>query len=345
MMAGVRSRWRKSLLTSILSACIISTLVLLLAPEARADLLCFFRIRRCQDQLGQAPNRQGGGLRTGRTRGGTQSHIPYVISPRNTWLVTDQFTIRWHPVPDATQYTVRLWRWSDERDELDWRVWHTSVNAVQVDYQGQVPLYPGRYYAIEVITDTGVSSCLDQGFDQSGFELIFPEDKTILAADLARLYQQQLPPEEQALDLAALYLREELIADAIAALQPFVVNGATNPVVYEALGDLYSYAGLNDLSAQHYQKALDISTAREDALGRAIALNGLAEVNATLGKLEDAIDLFTQAKFFYDISDPSLPNSSLPQVNRIQRRINTLERANRSGYLPPDSQNFCQMSE
>ena len=341
MRRGVRSRLQKSLVISIISAFTFSMTELLIdPPEARADLLCFFRIRRCRDQIGRPSNRQGGGLRTGRARGGTQSNIPYVISPRNTWLEDDQFTIRWHPVSGATRYAVRLWRWSDERDELDWLVWQATVDGAQVDYQGQIPLQRGRYYSIEVVSDTGVASCLDEGFDQSGFELIFPEDIAVLEADLDRLDQQEATSEEAALDLAMLYLREDLISAAVDVLEPFAANGTNNPVVYEALGDLYSYAGLNGLSAQHYQKALDISTAREDTFGRAIALNGLAEVNATLGKLDDAIQLFTQAKFLYSTSD-----ISLQQVDSIQRRINTLEQAKKSDVAQPDASNFCEMSE
>ena len=339
MMGGVRSRLRKSLVTTTFSALIVSIWVFL-PPPARADLLCFFRIRRCQDQIGRASNRQGGGLRTGRARGGSQSNIPYVISPRNTWLETDQFTIRWHPVSGATRYTVRLWRWSDERDTLDWLVWQTAVNASQVEYPGRIPLQRGRYYVIEVVADTGVASCLDEGFDQAGFELIFPEDIAVLEADLDRLYRQELPLEEEALDLASLYLREELIAAAVGVLEPLTASGSNNPVVYEALGDLYSYAGLNALSAQHYQKAWDISTVRGDLLGQAIALNGLAEVNATLGKLDEAIRGFTQAESLYRTLD-----SQAPQIANIQRRIKTLEVAQQSVSGPSAPPNFCELSQ
>ena len=340
MMRWLRSRLRKSFLSFTTPTLTVLAMMLLIMPEARADLLCFFRIRRCQDQIGRASNRQGGGLRTGRARGGSQANVPYVISPRNTWLVDDHFTIRWNPVSAATRYTVSLWRLSDERDERDWLVWRTTVDGAQVDYQGQIPLQRGRYYSIEVVTDTGVSSCLDEGFDQSGFELIFPEDMTVLEADLHWLPRPELSPEEEALELASLYLREDLIAAAVEVLEPFAANGANNPVVYEALGDLYSYAGLNDLSAQHYQKAGYLSTVRGDILGQAIALNGLAEVNATLGKLDDAIRLFSEAESLYRTFD-----NQGPQIASIQRRIKTLELAKQSDYVQPDTQNFCELSE
>ena len=338
-MTWPRSLDRKRLM-SILGVFAFSMGGLLLnLPNAQAGVFDIFFGR--QRRIGRASNRErGGGLRTGRARGGAQPHIPYVISPRNTWLESDQFTIRWHPVSGADRYTVRLWRWSDERDTLDWLVWQTTVNANQVAYPGQIALQSGRYYVIEVVADTGVASCLDQGFDQAGFELVFPEDRAILEADLDRLYQQALPPEEEALDLASLYLREELIAAAVDVLEPFITNGSNNPVVYEALGDLYSYAGLNTLSAQHYQKAWDIATVRGDLLGQAIALNGLAEVNATLGKWDDAIREFTQAEALYRTFD----NQGL-QTASIQRRIKTLEQAQQDEYEQPNTRNFCELSQ
>ncbi|MDJ0703563.1 MAG: hypothetical protein QNJ46_09805 [Leptolyngbyaceae cyanobacterium MO_188.B28] len=340
MVRWVRSRLRKHWATAALLVFAALTFPLLTPSNAQANLLCFFRIKRCQGQLGQAPNRQGGGLRTGRARGGSQSDIPYVISPRNTWLESDRFTIRWHPVSGATRYTVRLWRWSDERDMLDWLVWQTTVNETQVLYPGQIALQRGRYYVVEVLADTGVASCLDEGFDQAGFELIFPEDSAILAADLDRLDQQALPPEEHVLNLASLYLREDLIAAAVDVLEPLTANDANNPVIYEALGDLYSYAGLNSLSAQHYQKAWDISTVRSDLLGQAIALNGLAEVNVALGQWDNAIRRFIQAESLFRALD-----SQAPQVADIQRRIKALEHAQASEYAPPVPQNFCELSQ
>ncbi|MDJ0703566.1 MAG: tetratricopeptide repeat protein [Leptolyngbyaceae cyanobacterium MO_188.B28] len=263
-------------------------------------------------------------LRAVRTPGGINPDIPYVISPRNTWLVDDQFTIRWSPALDASRYTVRLYRWSDQRDMRERLLWETSASETQVEYTGAFPLEEGRYYSIEVIADTGASSNADEGAAKSGFELLFPEDREVLQADLIAL-NPDLSEEGFALSLAGLYLREDVLAEAIAVLEPFVEAGTDNLLIYQTLGDLYSYAGLNALSLQHYDQAQSLAIAHHDSVGEALAKLGLAEVNLTLGNRRQALRLFMQAKAVYEnLGDDR-------QVAVIQGRINFLESVNRRG--------------
>ena len=261
-------------------------------------------------------------LRAVRSLGGTNPNIPYVISPRNTWLVNDQFTIRWQSVPDASRYTVRLFRWSDQRDALERLLWERTVSETQVDYTGALLLETGWYYSIEVVADTGASSNADEGTSKSGFELLFPEDLEVLQANLADL-NQSLSEEGLALSLAGLYLQEDVLAEAIAVLEPFVDTGTDNLLIYQTLGDLYSYVGLNALSLQHYDQAQNLAIANNDGVGEALAKLGLAKVNLTLGNQGEALRLFVQAKLLYE----SLEDKR--QVAEIQRQINLLESVNR----------------
>ena len=263
-------------------------------------------------------------LRAVRSPGGTNPDIPYVISPRNTWLVDDQFTIRWRPAPDASRYTVRLYRWSHQRDAPERLLWERTVSETQVEYTGALPLEEGRYYSIEVIADTGVSSNADEGAAKSGFELLFPEDLELLQADLNDL-NPSLSEEGLALALAGLYLREDVLAEAIAVLQPFVQDGTDNLLIYQTLGDLYSYVGLNALSLQHYDQAKGLAVANHDVVGEALAKLGLAKVNLTVGNQSEALRLFVQAKLLYE----SLEDKR--QVAEIQRQIDLLEAVNRAG--------------
>ena len=263
-------------------------------------------------------------LRAARSLGGTNPDIPYIISPRNTWLVNDQFTIRWSPTPDAQRYTVRLHRWSDLRDAPERLLWERTVSDTQVEYRDDLPLEEGWYYSIEVIADTGVSSNSDEGAAKSGFELLFPEDLEVLQGNLRDL-NQSLSEEGLALALAGVYLREDVLAEAIAVLEPFVEVGTDNSLIYHTLGDLYSYVGLNALSLQHYDQAKRLASANNDIAGEALAKLGLAEVNLTLGNQHEALRLFTQAKTVYEIL------ADVDQVAAIQRRINFLEAVNGVG--------------
>jgi hypothetical protein len=162
-----------------------------LNPPA-AEAACFFW-QACARRRGRASNTRAGGKRTGRIIGGNDASLPYVISPRNSWIRQpgpDQspYTIRWHSIEGVNRYTVRLWRWTFERDRPDLAIWETTV-----EYANQTPfpdlvLEPGSYYFIEVVTDTGVYSNSDNGYYESGFQLLFEEDYGELRSRLQDRY-------------------------------------------------------------------------------------------------------------------------------------------------------------
>ena len=263
-------------------------------------------------------------VRAGRSLGGTNPNIPYVISPRNTWLLDDQFTVRWRPVPGASRYRVRLFRWADQRDVPERLLWERTVSETQVEYTGAFPLEPGWYYSVEVEADNGASSNSDQGAAKAGFEILFPEDLELLQADLTDL-NPALSEEGLALSLAGLYLREDVLAEAIAVLEPFVEAGTENLLIYQTLGDLYSYVGLNVLALERYDQAQTLAIASNDVVADALAKLDLAEVNLTLGNQREALRLLLQAKLVYaGIEDKQ-------QAETIQSRINFLESVNQGG--------------
>ena len=263
-------------------------------------------------------------IRAGRSLGGTNPNIPYVISPRNTWLMDDQFTVRWRPVPGASRYTVRLFRWSDQRDAPERLLWERTVSQTQVEYTGVPPLEAGWYYSVEVEADNGASSHADQGAAKSGFQLLFPEDLELLQANLND-FNPMLSEEGRALFLAGLYLREDVLAEAIAVLEPFVEAGTENLLIYQTLGDLYSYVGLNALALQHYDQAQTLAISSHDVVAEALAKLGLAEVNLTLGNGREALRWLRQAKLVYEVLEDK------QQVATLQRQINFLESVNGVG--------------
>ncbi|NET35762.1 MAG: hypothetical protein F6K19_27670 [Cyanothece sp. SIO1E1] len=317
-----RKTWLLWILTGVLAT---TTLVVIPTPSAQAQSF----LQRIQTlfgrrgQQGRASGRvAGGAVRTGRNLGGNNPNIPYVISPRNTWLENDSFTIRWQPVSNATRYTVRLWRWSYGEDQREALLWETEVEATQVEYSGQPPLEAGPYYSIEVIADTGASSNSDAGAAKTGFELLFPEDLEILQADLADLTDladQELTAEAQTLVLASIYFRENLLANAIHTLEPLVETGTQNPLVYQALGEIYSYTGLNTLAQRRYGQAITLATASAALEDSTLASLGLAEVNATLEEWDQAILLFRQAESGFE----ALGDTN--QAARIRKRIDFIE--------------------
>lgn len=292
---------------------------------------CFFW-QACARRRGRASNTRAGGKRTGRIVGGNNISIPYVISPRHTWIQDpDQihYTIRWHPVAGANGYTVRLWRWSFERDRPDLALWETIVgNVDQLPFPEQVALEPGYYYSIEVVTDMGVSSNLDAGYYESGFQLLFEEDYQILRSQLAEIplaiatnndSTDSTTPEDMALAQAGVFFLEGMYADALAILQSLARRPSASDLVYTALGDTYSQTGLNQLAISAYKRALNLATANNDALSEANTRVNIADVYATVGLFENALPQLYQARNTY----ATLQEET--DIARLDRRIDLIE--------------------
>jgi tetratricopeptide (TPR) repeat protein len=280
---------------------------------------------------GNATGTEGGGaVRQGRLLGGNDARLPYVIMPRHTWVPPGALRIQWHPVAGANQYTVRLWQWSFAREAPGFMVWQTTVDGTvtETQYPGTYPLSQGLYYSIEVVTDTGISSNADLGFAESGFEVLFPVDETILREQLALLNlaneTENDSPDQIGLATARIYADQGILSEAIAILVPLRDRYAQNAEIYQALGDLYSAVGLTQLAIDHYQAGLAVilsrgQITREDQIAQALALSDLAEMNALAGDWRESRRLFSMAQSVYSLL--GLEDA----VAYLQRRIDTLE--------------------
>lgn len=278
-------------------------------PAAEA---CFFW-QACARRRGRASNTRAGGKRTGHLVGGNDPSLPYVISPRNAWIRQPElgqqlYTIRWNSVEGASSYTVRLWRWTFERDQPELALWETTVeNANETPFPALV-LDPGSYYSIQIMTNTGISSDLDAGYYESGFQLLFEEDYEVLRSHLTEV-TPAVPNntaltdenfiEEVALAKAGVFFLEEMYADALAILQSLASRPTASDLVYTALGDTYSQSGLNQLAIDTYQQALALAIANFDILSEATIRVNLADVYATLGRFEEALQQLNQARSAY----------------------------------------------
>ncbi|MEM6252435.1 MAG: tetratricopeptide repeat protein [Cyanobacteria bacterium P01_D01_bin.156] len=303
-----------------------------------ANAACFFW-QACARSRGSASNTRAGGKRTGRIRGGNNAEIPYVISPRNAWIRQPEvdeanYTIRWNPVEGTASYTVQLWLWTYEQDEPNVALWEDTVDGTvtEVEFPNLV-LTPGAYYSIEVTTDSGVSSDLDEGFYKSGFQLLFSEDYEILklqlsdiAADIPDDTDNVLAAadglgdltEESALAKAGVFFLEEMYADALIVLQELIASNKASDLVYTALGDTYSRTGLNQLSIASYREALKLAQSNSDLLSEATIRVNLADVYATLGEFDDALGQLSLARLAY------IELAEEAEVERLNRRISLL---------------------
>ena len=320
-----RSRYLWLSLTIVLGAGVMEPA--LNPPAAEA---CFFW-QACARQRGRASNTRAGGKRTGRIVGGNNASIPYVISPRNAWIQQPgpdhPYPIRWNPVEGADAYTVRIWRWTLDRDQPETILWQATTPDSSLPFPEEVFLEPGVYYSIEVATDSGLSSNLDEGYYESGFQLLFEEDYGELRSQLINVTPavptdpentSQASLEEIALARAGVFFLEEMYADALAILQPLSESFTASDLVYTALCDTYSQSGLNQLAIEAYQQALALALANDDRLSEATIRGSLADVYAILGRFEDTLQQLRQTRDAYEqLNDDSA-------VVRLDRRINII---------------------
>ena len=242
--------------------------------------------------------------------GGNNPDIPYVVSPRRTAVLDSQPLLSWNPVSGAVSYTVQV-----VGSEI---TWETQTTDTEVRYTGE-SLIAGAEYQVIIEADNGPSSQLDEGSETATFELIYPEDWEIVQTAIANISEQNISAEIQALALANLYIREDLFAEAIDTLEPFAAAETNTFGVYQKLGDIYRYIGLNLLAEERYQQAINIALAEGAIEGLADARSGLAEVKLMLDQKESAIELLTRARDGYKV----LENTE--RADELAERLEELE--------------------
>lgn len=230
--------------------------------------------------------------------------IPYIISPRNTFLLTNRPLLRWNAVPGASRYRVEL-----RGGGLDWQ---TETSSTQIKYPGNPPLEAGSRYLLSVTTDKRVSSEAEEGANLR-FSRLDASQIDSVRAGVNQLQQEQLTKEAKGLALADLYQEYQLNAEAIELLENLVKEGTQTPVVYQLLGDIYSQVGLSLQARNHYSKALELARGERDLEGQAEATFGLATAEYALGKRSEAKEWLTQARANYQSLGDNLKIEEIEQ--------------------------------
>jgi hypothetical protein len=242
--------------------------------------------------------------------GGSDPTIPYIISPRRTWLLNNKPLLKWNPIPGANSYKVRV-----KGEGIDWQ---TQVIKNEVVYAGEQPLQPGVTYLLLVEANTGQSSqrekasSLNEGgtlpfyeddkYAGWGFSVLPEEDAKAVHENIKRILTWEfweLPEDTKTLAVADVYISNDLYAEAIDTLETLVQKNSQAPGVYQLLGDLYGHVGLNLLAEARYLQAVEFAKAAEDPEAEANARAGLARVYAITGNLDSATKQFEQAQAKY----------------------------------------------
>jgi hypothetical protein len=211
--------------------------------------------------------------------GGNNPQIPYVISPRMTYLLTDKPTLKWNEVEGATSYTVRIDVEIGENRKL---LWQKMVTSTEIDYpEDERPLKWGRKYLVTVEASNGASSRNDAG-GHLGFEVLDPESIKRVQ-DQVTTINQNSAGEKRSIVIADLYREENLIINAIETLEKSVAQESKNPLIYMMLGDVYGLSGLNLQAEASYEMAIELLNASHDQYG-------LNQVQDKLEKIKQMLD-------------------------------------------------------
>jgi hypothetical protein len=98
--------------------------------------------------------------------------LPYLITPRETDIISDRPQISWNAVQGAAYYIVKI--------DTDGFSWTNQTNKNQIIYSGDRPLKPETRYWVTVTTDQGLSS---QQETEVGFNVSDEQTKkTVLEA-------------------------------------------------------------------------------------------------------------------------------------------------------------------
>jgi len=235
--------------------------------------------------------------------------LPYLITPRQTNILTNRPRLRWNAVPGATNYTIKI----------DGVNWETQTNKTEIVYPGEPPLEAGRRYRVTIEADNGASSRRDD--ENVGFTVLDEQTKKTVLDAVKAVQQQQLSPEEAGLVLAHLYRGYGLYGDAVEVLEGLVKQNSQVATVYQLLGDTYLKIELPQLAKKPYEKALKLATNTQNLSVQAEIQAGLGIAYRLLGSKDEAIQWLTKAKGTYNqLGDTSQVQELAKTINDILRR-------------------------
>jgi hypothetical protein len=247
------------------------------------------------------PNSNNDTLRPVGTTEEALSRLPYLITPRQTYILTNRPRLRWNTVPGVTKYTVKI-------DGVNWEM---KTSDSEIVYPGEFPLEEGRRYRITVEAGDSSSSLSDRVV---GFNLLDKQTKKLILDAVQSVQRQSSSSEAKELVLAYLYRGYGLYSDAIERLEGLVSQGSQKVLAYQLLGDSYLEIGLPQLAKKPYEQALELST-MDNLSTQARIQEGLGKTYRLLGNEGAAVLWLKKAKAGYELLGDTL------QVQELEKTL------------------------
>ncbi len=248
------------------------------------------------------------------TLAGNDLSIPYLISPRNSGILTQQPTLRWNRVTGASSYSIKI-----SGREINWTTnvnQPKNANQPMVVYSGKQPLRAGILYDVIITANNGVST---KDKDEPTFFVLGDSDIRQVKTDIAQLQKQPLSNESKTIALAHLYRSNNLNADAIDVLEKLVKSGNKTTAVYQLLGNIYQQIELNLLAREKYLIALKLAEAEKNLEAKASIQVSLGEVHKALALEKQSVQWFEKAQASYqDLGDEE-------KVRELEQKLRELK--------------------
>lgn len=228
-------------------------------------------------------------------RAESEADLPYIISPRNTALLSERPDLEWHPLEGVNTFTLTLIGDDGlERQPL-------QVKGNQLEWpEGWPPLQPEASYVLTVDGGGKRSDAGAQGTVGLGFWML--SDKEVGGVRQQKKHLQAANLGSQAKDLltAELYMRHKLRAEAIQLFQS-LADSSGSPAIWLALGRAYLEMGLPMQAHEAFAQALAFAqdTGEREVEAAALVGSGLAsrllnDVAAAAQALQAAKDMYSQ---------------------------------------------------
>ena len=244
--------------------------------------------------------------RTANPRGPEDALIPYVISPRNTAVLSDRPSLHWNPIAGVDRYTVSV-------RNGDSVIWTKEVNTNIITYPAEMDaLESGIDYTLVIEAANGRSSTEED--TELSFHLL-PSTRAEVVRQAQSLFASQATTEEAALLQADFYTGSELYSEAIDTLK-ILIETTQSPTIHRQLGDLYARSSLYLWAEPRYLSA--VSLAEEDLEEQARAQAALGELYVAIELNQEAVRWFTQAMESYKELDNQF------KVRELQERVANL---------------------
>ena len=214
---------------------------------------------------------------------GIDVSIPYIISPRSTFLDTCQPKLKWNKVEGATSYTVKIATDSEV-------IWEKEVEETEYHSPEDLPLEVGKIYRLIVESDNGRCSETDTEPSKLEFQLLDEDKIGTLPDDEKKITDSKLSDDEKALELAHLYFGKKygLVAKATEILEEKIAAGSQNSEIYVTHGNVCLAVGLCSFAEAQYKKALEKIQPDKELEEQIIAKAGLAQICNLKGDEKEA---------------------------------------------------------